>query len=226
MRFALAVVIALVAAAAPARAGDPAEVSRSAALLARVPIAEGPVPGADAITIKTKASDKHCGGVAVRVKIRSSRRIPKPDADLAALFSIEPPRDLDFDPKRKERRDKSTRKFAEWLEAVNGASRAVVNRYEARIREAGVAPLDKMVAYGRVAVALRWTATTFARAEIPKNVREYPEAAALYCDTLAGHTDEIVEEFERWSASCRDFATQLGVGAGWWDAACTASPAP
>jgi hypothetical protein len=229
MRFALAAVV-LVTAATPAHAGDAADdapptppaASRSAALLVRVPITDGPVPGADAITLRTKASDRHCGGVAVRVKIRSSRRIPKPDPELAALFKIELPRDLDFDPKRKERRDKSTKRFAEWLEAVNGASRAVVARYESRIRDAAVAPLDKMVAFGRLAVALRWTATTFARAEIPRNVREYPEAATLYCDMLADQTDSIVEELDRVTASCRDFATQLGVGAGWWDAACAA----
>ena len=230
MRFAVAVVLALVAAATPARAGDappdaapatqPAGGARSAALLARLPITEGPVPGADAITIKTKASDKHCGGVAVRVKIRSSRRIPKPDPELAALFSIEFPRDLDFDPKRKERRDKSTKKYKEWLDAVGAASRAVLDRYQLRIRDDAVAPLDKMVAFGRLAVAHRWMATIFARAEIPKNAREYPSAPELYCDTLANYVEPIVEELDRVTAACRAATTQLGVGAGWWDAAC------
>jgi hypothetical protein len=227
MRFAVALGLAA-ALAAPARAGDPPPdaapatqpaASRSATMLARLPVAAGPVPGADAITIKTKASAKHCGGVAVRVRIRSSRRIPKPDPELAALFELEFPHDLDFDPKRKERREKSTKKYADWLAAFTDASRAVVDRYRARIQDPAIAPLDKLVAFGRLAVAFRWSASVLARAEIPKNVRELPEAAALYCDMLADRADALVAELDRVTATCRDTASHLAL-AGWWDAAC------
>jgi hypothetical protein len=194
-----------------------AAADRRATVLASQPFVAGALPGSPGITIKTKGSDGHCGGVALTATVKKSK---KPDKHLAAVFAVKFPTGLDFSPTNEAKRKKSAAKFDAWYDALDVATRAAGTHYRDVIGNADVPVADRVAAAARIVQVARWSAHMVARAPMPKNVGEYPEAQAIYCDTLADKAETLEMFAIDASAACRDLATKLAAGAGWWDDVC------
>jgi hypothetical protein len=205
-----------------------------AAVLARSPIHDGPVPGAPNLIVEHRPDATRCGGERVTVRVDKRRRPSKADhvePELMASLTLEAPTGLDFtsDDAHTAVRKKSMERFKAFLDDATRKATAARTVYDHLIVDHGSAPQDTVIAAARIAQIYRRFAEATLRMEIPRDARTGPHAAdatAAFCDALADQVEPLLGKADEAAAACGAQAAKLGVAPGWWDAVCTAPPPP
>lgn len=127
---------------------------------------------------------------------------------------------LDFDPGRKGRAQASLKKFETWFRGLDQAYRDAAAVQTAIITDTAATPTAKVEAVARIVLLTDQMAGVIRASEHPRNIRAYPEAVEVFCDTL----DEKIQPIEEQAKQARDKCNQIiaggATGAGWWTAVC------
>jgi hypothetical protein len=204
-------------AAEPPPAAPPAPPAKP--LYERLRDADGKVAGLAGFSIKRKADAKHCGGIAI-VTTRS-KKVAKADAPLAAVYKLEFPRGLSFDPdpKHAKKREASMKKFQAFLEELNTVAGDARKHYEQQLTDGD--PTAKVAAAARIAQVMLRTASLIGRAEIPADVRtgEFADdKVKAFCDLLVQTAEPLQARGEEAMAICAEKSKDIA--AGWWNDVC------
>jgi len=220
----LALVIILVAfgsnvAAAPPDA-PPAAAAPAKSVYERLRDTDGKVAGLAGFSIKRKASKNHCGGFAI-ITTRG-KKVAKDDEPLVAVYKLEFPKGLNFnpDPKHKKQKEASLEKFNKFLEEIHKVGGDANTYYEHKLIGDGDPALE-VAAAARIAQLQTRIASVLARAEIPADVRtgEFADdKVKAFCDKLVEVAEPLQARAELAISACADKAKN--VGAGWWNEVC------
>lgn len=180
--------------------------------------AEGPVAGLPGFAIKRTPSTSHCGGI--KLSIKRSKRVAPADKHLAAVYALEFPSGLDFDPENKKVRDASMKKFESFIGNLTTTGTAAGQFYMDQVKDAD--ERTKLINVARVVQVQFRVVSILARGEIPKDVRtgEFKdEKIAVYCEKLSEVAAPLLERAETALQHCATFVKQ-SASTGWWNEVC------
>src|SRR6187551_205731 len=131
-----------VAAPAPAPAPEPPPAApvaepppppKQKPLLERLRDTDGKVAGLDGFAIKRKADAKYCGGF--QIVTTRAKKVAADDAPLVAVYKLEFPKGLSFDPdpKLKKKKEESKAKFEKFLEELSKVGADARKHYEQKL---------------------------------------------------------------------------------------------
>lgn len=192
----------------------------------RIRDTDGPIAGMPGFAIRRKADKKYCGGIAIGTT--RGKKVAKDDEPLAAVFEIEFPKNLDFDPapKNEKKLRESTQRFKAFLGEIKKLGDAAHDHYNAMLgRDAESA--TKVIGAARMAQVDTRITSILARSEIPKDVRtgEFAdEKIKAYCDAVQVAAEPLQGRAEASIGICAEQAKL--VGQGWWNEVCAAPRAP
>jgi hypothetical protein len=205
---------------APAPAAPPAPAKAPAkSLYERLRDTDGKVPGLAGFSIKRKADAKRCGGFAIVTK--RAKKVAKADALLAAVYKLEFPTGLSFDPDPQQtaKREASMLKFNKFLEEMTAVGTDARKHYEKQLAEGDAT--TKVAAAARMAQVYLRLASLLGRAEIPADVRSgdfADDKIEVFCDTLVEKAEPIQALGEQAMSFCAEKAK--AVAPGWWNEIC------
>jgi hypothetical protein len=195
----------------------------------RLPVSDGPVPGAPSLVVTSAPDPTRCGGVAVTVRATRARGRPPVDPELVAALTLDGPRGLDFDAAHPDAQRASTAKLGAWLTAATRSMQAAIELYQRRAADKDAPPDARVEAMAHIAQVERRFAEVIARMEIPRSVRTGPYAAdatRAFCEALADKAEPLVDQADEAAAACRKAAADARLPAGWWDDVCRAPTRP
>lgn len=181
----------------------------------------GPVAGLPGYKITVTKDANHCGGKKM-VVTRPSKK-PLLDAEQAAVFELQVPTGLSFDPapEKKAQTQKSLKRFNDFLAQMRKVSGAARDFYSAKIA-AKVDEETVLASTARIVQMQVHLARLMRYAEIPKDVRtgEFAdEKKAAFCDQMdqvvAPISDAARAAFEKCQPSAARFPDA------WWAPVCT-----
>jgi hypothetical protein len=190
-------------------------------LLERLRDAEGKVPGLAGFSIKRKSDANYCGGV--QIVTTRAKKVAKDDAPLVAVYKLEFPKGLSFDPdpKQLKKKEASKVKFDKFLEELSKVGGDARKHYEQKLTDGDATA--KVAAAARLAQVYLRLASVLVRAEVPIDVRtgEFAEdKIRAFCDALAEKAEAIQALGEQAMTFCAEKAK--AVDAGWWNEVCVA----
>lgn len=210
----------------PASEAAPPTPAPKPSLYERLHDRDGNVAGLPGFAIKRKPNPAHCGGT--QIVTTRGKKVGKDDEMLAAVYKIEFPKGLFFDPdpKFKKKHDASLKKFNVFMNDVSRVGADARKFYEQKFVGEGQ-PAAKVGAAARLAQIYQRLASTIARAEIPLDVRTgdfVDEKIEAYCDKLQEVAEPIQDLADQAVAFCAQKAKLID--AGWWNDVCVAPAAP
>jgi len=176
------------------------------------------VPGLAGFSVKRRANASHCGGF--EIVTSRGNRIAAADKQLAAVYAIEFPTGLNFDPVNNKAKEASLKRFNDFISKMTKTASAAAKFYADQIPAAGEAV--KLAAVARVVQIQYRVASVLARAEIPKDVRtgEFKDdKVQAYCDRMIEVAEPLVARAEAALSTCVDFV-KLHPSPGWWNQVC------
>jgi hypothetical protein len=185
----------------------------SADLLAKLPIAAGPMAGAKHLVVQTAAVATVCGGTDVWVEAKPTKAPGLFTPGVVAALTMRFPADLDFT-----RTDQATPppgkvQLDAWLELFKNNMSQARTELVAAVKAGGSTEALKTEAVAINALLSRRAAELFVRASIPVNVRTIADAPAVYCDTIANKAEPLLVDMEQ---NCAAIAGSTG----WWTVLC------
>lgn len=214
--------VAAAAAALALAAASPA--TASADRRAAPPTGERPLPGFVGLTYREVATPHGC-----LEKVRVVRRVRKgDDADLAKLLTWPALGALAFDPADGARTRDSLRRFQDWFQGLVKHAARVERRQAAIAGDAARAPVVRVEAAARLAVAQQQLVMLFQGIEVPVHLRGEREMAEAFCDSLAEQATPLERKVRDAVDHCRKLIVQHAVPPGWWNDVCevVSSPQP
>ncbi|HEX5062975.1 MAG TPA: hypothetical protein VFV99_26555 [Kofleriaceae bacterium] len=183
---------------------------------------DGKVPGLPGFAIKRKVDKTYCGGI--KIITTRSKSVAKDDEPLAAVYKLEFPKGLSFDPdpKNDTKRKASLKKVDELITQLTLVGGDARKFYEQKFTSDN-ALATKAVAAARLAQVYQRLASTLARAEIPLDVRTgdfVHDKIEAFCDSLLDKAEPIAALAEQAATACAEKAKS--VDEGWWNEVCVA----
>lgn len=181
----------------------------------------GPIAGLPGFSIKRTPSTSHCGGVKITTK--RAKKIAPADKQIAAVFALEFPTGLDFDPdpKHKAARERSMKKFNDFVSTMTKLGGEATTFYADQAKTATDAAKKASAMARVVQIQFRLT-SVLARGEIPKDVRtgEFKdEKVAAFCDKMSEVSEPLLAQAESALELCAATARQSAT-TGWWNDVC------
>ncbi|MBZ0236536.1 MAG: hypothetical protein K8M05_29685, partial [Deltaproteobacteria bacterium] len=176
-----------------------------------------PVPGAVGLVQRDVPLRNACA--ATFTEIKKTKRGDDP-AFVAALTHARLT-GLDLNPANERRHKADLKKFETWFQNLTRTAEKATKAQYAIISDASSTPQAKVEAAARVAILLEHVALVIESSEIPRHVRATPEAAEVYCDTLAEKTEPLHEQARQARDACARLASEAKLAAGWHTAVCT-----
>lgn len=184
---------------------------------------DGKVPGLAGFSIQRKPDKNYCGGI--RIITKRPKKVAKGDERLAAIFKLEFPTGLSFDPKNKAKQEASVEKVNKFAEEVSTLGNEARIFYEQQVREDPDLTV-KINATARLAQIYFRLASVFAHAEIPADVRAGESAGDkidAFCNALDDRAEPLVDAGEQAAGMCvmKLSVTRSSVKpADWWSEVC------
>jgi hypothetical protein len=131
---------------------------------------------------------------------------------------------LDMDPAKKARAKASLARFDRWFQDLMKTMDTATKAQHAILGDLAATPQIKVEAAARIALLLDQAALIIESAEVPRNVRAYPEAVEVFCDTLAEKTAPLREQARQARDQCGKVVADARLTAGWFLAVCEPPP--
>jgi len=184
--------------------------------------ATSPLPGSVGLSQQDVPVKNACAPT-----FRSIKKVKAGDAPTFVVAMTHPRlAGLDMDPDRPARAKASLKRFDAWFKLLTQRFTDARTVQERAFFAPTATPQAKAEAAARMVLLLEQAAMLIDSVEIPANVRKLPEAADVFCATLAEQAEPLRAKTTEARQACARIIVDATLPEGWWTPVCIVPTAP